>query len=171
MKIYTKRGDTGETDIIGKRVKKYNLRVEAYGTVDEAISYIGVLESNLSEVYKEEQRKVMRTLFDVCSELATTKEDIYIKPEHITFFEERIDAYEKELPMLKNFILPGGSEYAAHAHVIRTIIRRAERMVVELSETEDVREELIQLLNRISDYYFVFARFINKQLGFDDITK
>ncbi|HPK09670.1 MAG TPA: cob(I)yrinic acid a,c-diamide adenosyltransferase [Saprospiraceae bacterium] len=177
MKIYTKTGDKGTTGLFGgKRVGKDDLRIESYGTVDELNSFIGLLISKLNDqllVEKAFLLNVQSRLFDIGASLATDpdsslKKD-YIHHEDIEILEEYIDTYQEQLEPLKNFILPGGSESIALAHVCRAISRRAERRVVALGMDENVEEINIVFLNRLSDYFFVLARYLAHVEGIDDV--
>lgn len=178
-KIYTKTGDTGQTSLVsGKRIAKSDLRLNVYGTVDELNSNIGVLVSMLeSYAFQGAERFLKKTqnqLFNAGSQLACNDEEIaktlpQITKEHITAIENEIDEMTKTLPELKTFILPGGNQLAAQAHVVRTVCRRAEREGCRLLETEKIPDTIIPYLNRLSDYFFVLARFFNNSLGAQDI--
>lgn len=171
MKIYTKKGDKGNTSLFGgTRVPKSSSRIEAYGTVDELNSVVGLAASHgLSEQGSEWIKKVQEDLFVLGADLATpptSKTRINrIDEEAITFLEDAIDAMEENLEPLKNFILPGGSQQGATLHMARTICRRAERAAVKCSETEELSQLTIKYLNRLSDFFFVMARFENKHAG------
>jgi len=159
-KIYTKTGDDGTTGLgDGKRVYKDEPRVEAYGTIDEANSAIGVILSNT--VQKNELRdcliNIQHDLFEIGGELCIPSHKT-IDKNFIKRLEEELDEFNKNLPPLKEFILPGGGKAAAACHLARTIVRRAERRVLTLRKTEVVRDEILQYLNRLSDLLFVFAR-------------
>ncbi len=177
MKIYTKGGDKGETGLFGgERVSKSSQRIEAYGTIDELNSFIGLAITELkSEEVKELLNTIQNQLFTVGSDLATPlsekikKYDIPRVPKE--FFEnaeKQIDKFEAELAPLKNFILPGGSKSAAMLNICRTICRRAERRVVALNASEKVGENIIIFLNRLSDLFFVLARYENMISGIPD---
>lgn len=178
MRIYTRSGDKGTTSLIyGKRVPKNDIRVEAYGTCDEANSMVGMARSHLvdenwdgKDQVIEALHKVQTVLFHVGAELATPsgKEVMWkLKQEHIDFLEQQIDQWDQDLDELKNFILPSGHPAAASLHVARTIVRRAERMAVAI---EDVENDLVlQYLNRLSDFLFVAARYVNKGLGGEEL--
>jgi cob(I)alamin adenosyltransferase len=165
MKIYTKQGDKGTTALYGgKRVSKAEIRIEAYGTVDELNSYLGFVTTYLEEKeYTDLMHSIQSRLFDLGTHLAAEpgKKNL-ILPEinetHIVQLEQYIDKMNESLPELKFFILPGGNKAASVAHVARTICRRAERCVVRLSENDNVLPVLIQYLNRLSDFLFVLAR-------------
>jgi cob(I)alamin adenosyltransferase len=171
FKVYTKTGDDGSTGLVGgSRVKKYALRLEAYGTVDELNSLIGVIRSfKLSEFQGELLRKIQNKLFNIGSRLAsdekgnTFTEKLSITEDDTCILEKAIDRFEEVLPELQNFILPGGESVVAQCHVARTVCRRAERRIIELSEQADVQPELIKYINRLSDFLFVLAR----KIGYD----
>lgn len=176
MKIYTKTGDKGTTSLIGGRVSKNHVRVEAYGTVDEVNSFIGKavteLDAKLFQDILADLETIQHELFDCGGDLANVmKERIYkLQEASVETLEKRIDALSEELPPLKRFILPGGAPAAATLHIARTIARRAEREVVTLmSEVEDVPEVIQKYLNRLSDYLFVAARAVNHRLGVKDV--
>lgn len=178
MKIYTKTGDRGETSLFGgERVSKNSSRIEAYGTVDELNSFIGITitEVNDSSV-KDLLTKIQNQLFIVGSDLATPKNEKTAKlniervtPEYSNDIEKFIDEYDAKLESLKNFILPGGTKAAALLHICRTIARRAERRVVALNNTEKIGDNIIIFLNRLSDLFFVLARYENQISGVSDI--
>jgi cob(I)alamin adenosyltransferase len=169
MKIYTKRGDKGNTSLYGgTRVSKSSARIEAYGTVDELNSVMGLAASYpLSAKGAKWINKVQEDLLVLGADLSTpssakTRID-RIDEEAITALEEVIDTMEEDLPPLKNFILPGGSHQGAALHLARTVCRRAERAAVACQEEEDISALAIKYLNRLSDFLFVLARFENKQ--------
>ena len=172
VRIYTKTGDDGTTGLIGgTRVKKYNIRLESYGTVDELNSHLGVIVSmDIDEHAKAVLKRIQSVLFTIGAQLATDdsvadfKKQIPCKIEDIEMLEHEMDEMFKVLPKLNNFILPGGSQAAAFAQVARTVCRRAERRIVELSEATDINTNLIKFINRLSDYLFVLGR----KLSFDD---
>ena len=175
MKIYTRTGDTGETGLLGGvRVKKHELRIEAYGTVDELNAALGVVRAaQPSQRADQILEHIQNELFAVGAELATpTSKGAHsgrIEESHVERLEEMIDLCEAELPPLKNFILPGGCATASQLHLARTVCRRAERLVVELSETGPVSPQIIVYLNRLSDLLFVLARFENARAGVPDV--
>jgi cob(I)alamin adenosyltransferase len=171
MRIYTRSGDKGTTSLIyGERVPKNDIRVEAYGTCDEANSMIGLAVSYLEgENWEGKDEfiafidRVQTILFHVGSELATPSDkEVYwkLKKEHIGELEAHIDKWDKDLPTLKNFILPSGHRASAAFHVARTVTRRAERIAVEIGN-----ETVNAYLNRLSDFLFVAARYINMKCG------
>ncbi len=172
MKIYTRTGDDGTTALFsGGRVAKNHLRVEAYGTVDELNSHLGV-----ARAFKPDEQadrwleKIQSQLFHLGADLATpldAKAEWVVRMDAATiqWIEETIDRMTEELPELKNFILPGGTPAAAQLHVARTVCRRAERAAIELSQAEPVGEFVLPYLNRLSDWLFVLARWVNMQAG------
>src|SRR5690625_1822132 len=179
MRIYTRSGDKGTTSLVyGKRVAKNDLRVEAYGTCDEANSMIGLALSYLHDVHWDEKNdflqklyRVQTVLFHVGAELSTpTDREVAwrLQSSHIDELERQIDLWSEKLPPLTNFILPSGHKASSALHLARTIVRRAERMAVVLQD--DLGESLaISYLNRLSDYLFVAARYVNYQLGGTEI--
>ena len=177
MKIYTKTGDDGTTGLFGgKRVAKFSARIEAYGTVDELNAVIGVaLTHDVHAKVSEPLQHISSLLFTVGSDLATPQDASQkssvpaISEEHVDFLEKWIDAYQEHLPALRNFILPGGSPGGAHLHLARTVCRRAERAIVALKQDEEINPIVLRFINRLSDYFFVAARFVNAKEGHDDI--
>lgn len=170
MSIYTKFGDKGKTSLFaGKIVSKASLRVNTYGTIDELNSYLGViLSENKDKELFSSLVNVQKDLFEIGANLANpnnkqiNKLEEFLK-KRISDFEKEIDNLTNKLTVLKNFILPGGSKIAAKLHFARTLARRAERRVVELSEKEKVSSEILIYMNRLSDLLFIYARFINKK--------
>jgi cob(I)alamin adenosyltransferase len=167
FKIYTKTGDMGETSLIGGvRVSKSHIRIESYGTVDELNSYLGLIKDQLTEVELSDIiYEVQDRLFTIGSVLASDPEKSKMKiPDlhdyDVVFLENAIDKMNEVLPELKSFVLPGGNLLASHCHVARCICRRAERLVVLLSQNAPVPELIVTYLNRLSDYLFVLARYI-----------
>ncbi len=169
MKIYTKTGDKGKTSLLsGEKVKKHNIRLNAYGSVDELNSFIGYLISlNINKKHKEFLTDVQHKLFNLGALLAVKKDVNFKIPEitdkDIQALETEIDRLNKGIPPLKEFILPGGSAETAQCHICRSVCRRAERTVSELSEKEKIQELLLIYLNRLSDYFFVLARKISQE--------
>ncbi|MFA4852469.1 MAG: cob(I)yrinic acid a,c-diamide adenosyltransferase [Bacteroidales bacterium] len=164
-KIYTKTGDAGETSLIGgSRVPKHHIRIEAYGTVDELNSYIGLIrDQQINQHYKDVLLEIQNKLFIAESLLASEKEEITkslpgIKTEDISLLENEIDSMNKSLPELHSFILPGGHTTVSYCHIARCVCRRAERIVTSLSQNHPVDEIILKYLNRLSDYLFVLAR-------------
>lgn len=176
MKLYTKTGDKGKTSLMGGRVSKDDLRVEAYGTIDELNSYIGKAVTELdASVFKdllEDLETIQHELFDCGGDLANVMKErkITLQEASIEVLEKRIDALSEEAPPLKRFILPGGTPAAATLHIARTVTRRAERRVVTLmNEAEDVPSIVQKYLNRLSDYFFAAARVANFRTNVKDI--
>ena len=163
-KIYTKTGDDGTTGLgDGSRVPKDDSRVEAYGTVDELNSAVGmVLAEGVSQDIATCLMRVQHELLDLGGELCIPGHKA-ISPEHVTRLENELDGFNADLPPLKEFILPGGSPAAAACHLARTVCRRAERRTYTLSTRDPVRPEALQYLNRLSDLLFVMARVITRQ--------
>ncbi|MEX1137861.1 MAG: cob(I)yrinic acid a,c-diamide adenosyltransferase [Bacteroidota bacterium] len=169
MKIYTKKGDRGETSLFGgKRVSKNSIRIEAYGTVDELNSHLGFARTlNPSTSEDAALRRLQEVLFVLGADLATPMggKTTRVAEEHVLELESTIDRLENDLPPLKNFILPGGSPLGAQLHVARTVCRRAERFVTALSQSEDLGPCPLKFLNRLSDLLFVMARHVNHSAG------
>ena len=169
-KVYTKRGDKGETDLLGgSAARKDSLKVESYGCVDEASSFIGLARYYCkNKVIKERLKEIQNKLLVLGGFLASDergKEMMkdQIKEEDIKLLEDYIDEYNQKLPPLKHFILPGDEEVAAHFHVARTVVRRAERRIVSLTAQEPDLNPLIQkYVNRLSDLMFVLARYLEE---------
>jgi cob(I)alamin adenosyltransferase len=167
MKIYTKTGDNGETSLIGgTRVPKHHIKIEAYGTVDELNSYIGLVRDSFHDTHtREVLYHIQNDLFVIGSHLAEDKsrskmELPKIEEAQVLMMEKEMDAMNEVLPELKYFILPGGHATASHAHIARCVCRRAERCATQLAQAETVEPEVIKFLNRLSDYLFVLARYI-----------
>jgi cob(I)alamin adenosyltransferase len=175
MKIYTKTGDKGQTSIIGGRVDKDDIRVDAYGTVDEVNSFVGQaitqLQPELFQDVLEDLEKVQHELFDCGGDLASIskKYEPKLTPEAIAYLEKRIDVFIEEAPELERFILPGGTPASASIHLARTVTRRAERLVVKLMKEDSGVTLPLQYLNRLSDYFFALARVINFRLHVKDV--
>jgi cob(I)alamin adenosyltransferase len=172
MKIYTKTGDDGTTSLFsGGRVSKTHLRVEAYGTVDELNSILGVARAHQPDAHTDAWlAQVQRQLFNLGADLATpldAKSDWVVRmdAETVLWLENAIDEMTAQLPELKHFILPGGSAAAAQLHVARTVCRRAERLIVGLQTQEPIGDHVLNYLNRLSDFLFTLARWENMQAG------
>jgi cob(I)alamin adenosyltransferase len=176
MKIYTKKGDKGETSLIGgARVKKHHIRIEAYGTIDELNSYIGILRSFAdAQINAPVLSEVQDRLFTIGSLLASAPGSKMIVPDlhdsDISLLETSIDKMHEELPELKSFVLPAGSMEVAHCHVARCICRRAERLIVHLSEDQEIEPNILQYINRLSDYLFVVGRYTAKVQGVEEVA-
>ena len=183
MKIYTKTGDAGTTALFGgTRVKKYNLRIESYGTVDELNSYIGLIkDQDIADDSKEALLRVQNELFTLGAMLATPPEKETLKSgkerlnipkineNSILFLENEIDKMDAELPQMTHFILPGGHQAVSFCHVARCVCRRAERLSVELNDHEILNNDILKYLNRLSDYLFVLARKLSIDLKVTEV--
>lgn len=169
-KIYTRTGDKGTTGLgTGERVDKDDLRVETFGTVDELNSIIGlVLASELDEPVRDCLTRTQHELFDLGGELCMPGYTL-IPDACVAQLEEDLDRFNEDLPPLKDFILPGGSEAAARCHLARTVCRRAERLMVSLSKVEDLNEVSLRYLNRLSDLLFVIARTVARANGGSEV--
>ncbi|MFI5172118.1 MAG: cob(I)yrinic acid a,c-diamide adenosyltransferase [Chitinophagales bacterium] len=176
MKIYTKKGDAGETSLIGgTRVPKHHIRVEAYGTTDELNVYIGLISGQQIEThYKNILSEIQDRLFTIGASLASDPETSKMKipdllEEDILMLEKEIDSMEEKLAPLQNFILPGGHTTVSFCHLARVVCRRAERIVSMLGENDFVAPLVIKYLNRLSDYLFVLCRKLAKDLEVEEI--
>lgn len=179
-RIYTRTGDDGTTSLFGgERVRKGNPRIDAYGTVDEANSIVGVARSHLTGEPGHERLDpvlgdLQEELFVLGADLATPVDAKpvvpRIKSRHVDQLEDRIDEFDADLKPLKAFVLPGGSPAGASLHSARTVCRRAERLVVQASASTPINEEPVIYLNRLSDLLFVLARWVNKQAGMREDT-
>jgi cob(I)alamin adenosyltransferase len=180
MKIYTKTGDDGETGLFGgTRVPKDHLRIEAYGTVDELNSVVGIVRLHVRgddvacRALDAELERVQNELFDLGAALATPDPIKFgitgVTDDSIALLERSMDRFDADLEPLKQFILPGGATAAAYLHLARTVCRRAERLTVALARQSDIAPTGVVYLNRLSDWFFVAARWINKQVGEPDV--
>lgn len=180
MKLYTKRGDEGLTDLFGgQRVPKDAPRVEAYGAVDELNSFVGLAAAACEDAaLKSLLHDIQSRLFEIGADLATPCKPgeeaapgaiPRIGPEHVAELERRIDAAQESAPPMRVFILPGGTELAARLHVCRTVCRRVERLCVTLKSQEPIGDALLIYLNRLSDLFFALARQANHAAGVEDI--
>jgi cob(I)alamin adenosyltransferase len=173
--VYKRQGDDGTTGLVGgNRVKKFDLRLEAYGTIDELNSTIGVLRSaKLFPDIDATLQSIQNKLFNIGSILASDEKgkeftkDLAITEEFIVELERAIDKYQENLPELNHFILPGGDFASAQCHVVRTVCRRAERRILEFSEQSEVQNKIIKYVNRLSDYFFALSRKIAFDNGVD----
>ena len=171
-RIYTRTGDAGTTGLFaGGRISKGHVRLHAYGTIDELNAIVGlVVAAGVSAGLREHLLRIQADLFVVGGDLATPLSSAKpaierVSPEMITRLEQEIDAWEGKLPELRNFILPGGGPAGAFLHQARTVCRRAERWIVQLSEVDEVNAELLKYVNRLSDWLFVAARLANMEDG------
>jgi len=176
MKIYTKTGDKGKTALIGgQRVPKYHIRIECYGTIDELMSHIGFLRDQISTMeISKILLEILNQLMSCAAILAAEVENENLKlpeilPSDVEFLENEIDQMEDELQPLTSFILPTGHPVVSYCHVARCVCRRAERMIVRVSEKFNVPENLIKYVNRLSDFLFVLARKLTKDLNVIEI--
>jgi cob(I)alamin adenosyltransferase len=172
MKIYTKTGDKGSTSLFGgKRVLKSDLRIDTYGTIDELNSWIGVLRDQpVNQNRSAALIEIQDRLFTIGSILATEPGNTKVKipalsENDIMFLEKEIDALDAALPPMKFFVLPGGHPSVSFGHVVRTVCRRAERLVIALNQTEPLNEIVIKYLNRLSDYLFMLCRSMSYELN------
>lgn len=167
-KIYTRGGDAGKTSLAGgKRVPKYNIRVETFGTIDEANSFIGIARLHTQTNPDLQLGRIQNDLFDLGADLARPHKQgqdnrLRITQDQVHRLEREIDNYNEGLEPLKSFLLPGGSEASAYLHAARSIIRRAERLATKLAGQEDINSLVVIYLNRLSDYLFVLARYLNE---------
>jgi len=177
-RIYTKMGDQGETHLAGgQRVSKNSLRIECYGTVDELNAFTGMACVTAGESVPQLVpilRRVQHELFNLGSILATKPEDVHpnqarITPVEIEQLEREIDQMNADLTPLRSFVLPGGTRINTELHACRTICRRAERIAVSLAREEEIPPEAIQYLNRLSDAFFVWSRWVNHVLGVPEV--
>jgi cob(I)alamin adenosyltransferase len=174
FKIYTRTGDKGTTSLFGgARVSKAHIRIESYGTIDELNSYLGLVRDVADESYRDLLKSIQDRLFVIGSNLASDPAKDLPVPDilesDVEFLEKEIDRMNEGLPELKHFILPGGHSSVSFCHIARTVCRRAERLVVLLSEREKVDPILIRYLNRLSDFLFVFARQLGQDAGIEEV--
>ena len=177
--VYTRGGDSGTTSLIGgNRVKKNSLRINAYGTIDELSSHIGLLTAMIkahAEYETDKLQWIQSRLFEVGTHLAMPCTEDQTAPcaiteSHVLQLEEYIDWLDAQLPALRTFVLPGGAMSAAQCHVCRTVCRRAERLITALADEAPISPILLSFINRLSDFLFVYARFLNKMEGVDEIS-
>ena len=176
MKVYTKKGDKGQTQLLGGSiVDKDHVKLECYGTIDELNSFIGnICDQDLKELHKEILLNIQNQLFNLGSVISFDgKKDKINLPnitaKNIEMLEKAIDKMEESLPMLKNFILPSGHPTTSKCHIARTVCRRAERNLVTLSKTSEIDNLHLQYLNRLSDYLFVLSRAVLKENNAEEI--
>ena len=173
-KIYTRGGDKGETSLSdGSRVAKYDLRVETLGTVDEVNAFIGLARLNISDNMDGMLSRIQNDLFDLGADLCTPEGNnrrggaLRINKTQVKRLEDEIDLMNKELSDLSSFVLPGGTPAASYLHLARTVVRRAERLMVELSDKETINPETTKYINRLSDHLFQLARWVNDKGDLD----
>lgn len=176
MKIYTKTGDSGTTSLLGgARVSKAHIRIEAYGTVDELNSHIGLLrDQEVNSMRKDLLKEIQDRLFTLGAELATEPgKDKVVKPDlfekDITLLEESMDQMDEQLPALTNFVLPGGHQSVSFAHIARCVCRRAERIAINLNDHEPVDGLVVRYLNRLSDFLFILGRTMAHELKAEEV--
>lgn len=177
MKIYTKTGDKGQTSLIGgTRVSKATTRIDAYGTVDELNSYIGLVRDQaVNSSRRDLLKEIQDRLFTIGSQLATdpAKTGKKILPDlldsDVALLEAEMDKMDIELPELRHFVLPGGHQAVSFCHLARTVCRRAERLVIALNDTEPVEDLVVKYLNRLSDYLFVLSRKMAQELNAEEV--
>lgn len=182
MKVYTKRGDKGETSLIGgTRISKYSLRIDTYGTVDELNSFVGLVRDYIKlEPSIELKTELIEQLITIQEHLFTIGSNLAVDPEKsrmklpsvhlgdIEILEKKIDRLDAELEPMRKFILPGGHPIVSYCHVARTICRRAERLCTGLSMENEVDENIIKYLNRLSDYFFVLSRYVALEVNAEE---
>lgn len=168
--IVTKTGDTGSTSLgDGQRISKSHPRIQALGSVDELNSAVGLLLCcPMRSELQQQLQFIQHRLFDAGAEICIPGYNC-LKPEHIQALETHISTQLEDLPELREFILPGGTEAAARAHICRSTARRAERDLFAINEQEPISDNCLQILNRLSDYFFVLARTLNKEAGLSDV--
>ena len=176
MKIYTKTGDSGTTSLLGgARVSKAHIRIEAYGTVDELNSYIGLLrDQEVNSSRRDFLKAIQDRLFTIGADLATEPgKDKVVKPDlfdsDITTLEKAMDAMDEQLPALTSFVLPGGHQSVSFSHIARCVCRRAERICITMNELEPVSNLVLKYLNRLSDYLFVLGRMMAQELHAEEV--
>lgn len=179
MKLYTKGGDKGRTSLIGgERVRKTDVRVEAYGTADELQAHIAYLADKMAheaalKPYVEDCRRICSMLMTACSLLALGKgcadKVPHLTGEEVAWLEGRIDAMQAELKPIENFTIPGGCELASLCHICRTVCRRAERRAIEVAENYEIDTHLLIVLNRLSDYLYALCRTISERLDAEEV--
>ncbi len=176
FKIYTKTGDKGQTSLYGgRRLPKSHIRIDAYGTVDELNSHIGLIRDQISEdALRDLLKNIQDRLFTIGANLASDPEKEMKVPDilmtDVELLEKAIDKMNETLPDLKNFILPGGHTTVSYCHVARCVCRRAERISVALQQNEPVEEIVLIYLNRLSDYLFVLGRKLSMDLGAEEVA-
>lgn len=180
-KIYTKTGDKGSTLLAtGERVLKSNVRIEAYGTVDELNSVLGMLRDTIAADSRtsdlvEMLAKIQNELFDIGGELSVpldvldTKRQQVVTMDDVVRLEKEMDLFNEKLPALENFVIPGGHIANSTAHLVRTVCRRTERAIVRMSEQDAVRDEIRIYLNRLGDWFFVLSRELSRRLAVAEV--
>ena len=173
MKVYTRTGDDGTTSLFsGKRVPKHDIRIKAYGTIDELNSWIGAIRDNITSVHNEELIEVQKNLMTLGSQLANDSDQFLIQKinlSDVVNLEERIDLITVGLPPLRNFVIPGGHPVISYTHLARSVCRRAERYITELKDLTEVDSEVVFYINRLSDYLFTLSRKFSLDLNVEEI--
>lgn len=180
LKLYTKTGDDGTTGLLsGKRVSKHHVRIKAYGSVDELNAWIGLIrnykmDENLNNTLIIIQQELMTVASQLADDSSFEVSQLMkildpIEEKHVKYLEDQIDLINKELPELKNFVIPGGHVAVSYAHLARCTCRRAERFITELNEKEHVPEIIIAYINRLSDFLFMLARKLSKEFEISEI--
>ena len=178
LKVYTRTGDKGGTSLFGgTKVEKDHVRIDAYGNVDELNSFIGLLrdQPGIGEEIANQLFEIQKKLFSIGTILATEKAPKgfslpTVETKDILWLENSIDKFSEKLPELKNFILPGGHQVVSLCHVCRTVCRRTERGIVKLGQDNEINENLLAYVNRLSDYFFVLGRKLSQMLGVSEVT-
>ena len=177
MKVYTKTGDNGTTSLIGgTRLSKSHVRIEAYGTVDELNSYIGLLRDQpVNELRRQLLKEIQDRLFTIGSHLASESDQKKrilpdLLEDDLVLLEKEMDKMDSIVPQLRSFVLPGGHPSVSFGHVARTVCRRAERAVIRLAQQEEVEEIVIRYLNRLSDFLFMLCRAMTYELQIEEVT-
>jgi len=176
-KVYTKTGDTGITSLIsGKRVPKHNIRIKAYGAVDELIAWLGLIRDTTKIIAVQNTLiEIQKQLMTVAAQLAIDSEKDFpsnlrpLENDTVSFIEEEIDKLARELPPLRNFVIPGGHVLISYSHIARCICRRAERHMTELDHQAPISATLIAYINRLSDYFFTLSRTFATQLDVEEV--
>jgi cob(I)alamin adenosyltransferase len=177
IKVYTKTGDNGVTSLFsGKRVPKHDIRIKAYGTIDELIAWLGLIRDTTDFDYaKNTLVEIQKQLMTVASQLAVESQKDFpknltpLQPNEVQFIEHQIDLLTSRLPPLKNFVIPGGHKLVSYTHLARSVCRRAERYVTELDHQSPVSATLIAYINRLSDYFFTLSRIFALDLQVEEV--
>jgi cob(I)alamin adenosyltransferase len=169
MVVYTKKGDRGETGLFSKnnkRVSKDSLRINTIGSLDETSSYLGIICSDATPELKKTLNRIQSEFFTIGSILAGANLRFYSS--RTKYLEKEIDRMQKQLPVAKSFIFPGGTPKGAQIFFVRTLVRRTERMLVALDEKEKIKPEILKYLNRLSDFFYILARKVNQDMGYKE---
>ena len=173
MKVYTKTGDDGTTSLFsGKRVPKHDVRIKAYGTIDELNSWIGLVRDHAGDEIHTELVRIQNNLMTIGSQLANDSDNLpipKISEEQVEHLEKSIDRITAELPPLKNFVIPGGHPLISLSHLARCVCRRAERHITELKDITSIDPEIVFYINRLSDYFFTLSRKFSQDLNIEEV--